>query len=128
MKKSILILMISLFIFSCDSAKKETIVEKPTVKEEVAANYKSIEVEIEGMTCEIGCARTIQSKLSKFKGVTYSKVSFETKTGQFTYDANKIKQEDIVNKISGIAGGDLYSVTKTEDIELIIKEEVNKID
>ena len=116
-------LIIALVIFSCNNNKKEPIAEKPEVKkEEVTANYKSIEVDIEGMTCEIGCARTIQSKLSKVAGVTYSKVSFETKKGQFTYDVNKVSQEDIVKKINGIAGGDLYFVTKTQEIQDILKE------
>jgi len=102
--------------------KKEPIAENPEVKKEaIAANYKSVEVDIEGMTCEIGCARTIQSKLSKVAGVTYSKVSFETKKGQFTFDLNKVSQEDIVKKINGIAGGDLYSVTKTKELQDILK-------
>ena len=118
MKKSLFILLLFSFIFSCDSVKKETPTEKKDdKKEEVAAVYKSIEVDIEGMTCEIGCARTIQSKLSKLPGVTNSKVTFESKKGQFTFDTNKVSQEDIVNKISGIAGGDLYSVTNTKSIE-----------
>ena len=118
MKKLILILLLFSFIFSCDSVKKDTPTEKKeNKKEEVAANYKSIEVDIEGMTCEIGCARTIQSKLSKFPGVTYSKVTFASKKGQFTFDSNKVSKEDIVNKISGIAGGDLYSISGTKTIE-----------
>lgn len=121
MKNLFSVLIISLVIFSCNNTKKEPINEKPEVKkEEVAANYKSIEVDIEGMTCEIGCARLIESKLFKVDGIDYSKVSFETKKGQFTFDANKISQEDIVKKINGIAGGDLYSVTKTKEIQDIL--------
>jgi len=117
MKNLLTILILAIAFFSCNEVKKgETKDEAVTKTEEVAANYKNIEVEIEGMTCEIGCARTIQSKLSKVDGVTYSKVDFESKKGQFTYDANKISQNDIVNKINGIAGGDLYAVTKTAEI------------
>ena len=122
MKKIISILTIVFVLFSCDNDKKEASVEKSGVeKQEIAANYKSIEVEIEGMTCEIGCAKTIESKLSKTKGVTFSKVNFEAKTGQFTFDENKISQEDIVKKINGIGGGDLYKATKITEIEEIKK-------
>jgi len=122
MKNSFLILIISLILISCNETKKENTVEQTDTKlEEVAANYKSIEVDIEGMTCEIGCARTIQSKLSKVKGVTYSKVDFESKKGIFTYDSNKLSENDITNKIDGIAGGDVYSVTKTEELDKIVK-------
>ncbi|MFA5298673.1 MAG: heavy metal-associated domain-containing protein [Lutibacter sp.] len=127
MKKIISILTIAFLLFSCNDSKKVAPVEKSGVeKQEIAANYKSIEVEIEGMTCEIGCARTIESKLSKVKGVTYSKVNFEAKTGQFTFDENKISQEDIAKKISGIGGGNLYKATKITEIEGIKKNEENK--
>ena len=117
MKNIVSIILIALVVFSCNTSKKESLIESSEVKnEEVAANYKSIEMDIEGMTCEIGCARTIQSKLSKIDGVTYSKVNFETKKGQFTFDENKVDKETLLNKIEGIGGGDLYKVTKTNYI------------
>ena len=126
MKKIILLFALSIFVFSCSETTK-----KPTSKKEVkntkemAANYKSLEVDIEGMTCEIGCARTIQSKLSKMDGVVYSKVNFEAKKGQFTYDANKLSENDIVQKINGIAGGDLYKVVKATELKDVIYDKVN---
>ena len=123
MKNLISIFIISVLLFSCNTDKKQSVLEKSNVKkEEVAANYKSIEVDIEGMTCEIGCARTIESKLSKYNGVTYSNVSFEAKKGQFTFDSNKISQEDIISKITGIAGGEIYSISKTKEIKAPKKE------
>ena len=130
MKNLLTTLILAIVFFSCNEVKKEKKNEKSEVKtevktEEVAANYKSIEVEIEGMTCEIGCARLIQSKLSKVDGITYTKVDFESKKGQFTYDSNKISQNDIVKKINGIAGGDLYSVTKTEELSEIKKDSIS---
>ena len=107
-------------LFSCNGAKKDANINKSGIeKQEIAASYKSIEVEIEGMTCEIGCAKTIESKLSKVEGVTYSKVNFVGKIGQFTFDENKISQDDIAKKISGIGGGALYKATKITEIEEI---------
>jgi len=126
MKNLIVIIALTFICSSCNEIKKEKEIKKTEVNtEEVAENFKSIEVEIKGMTCEIGCARTIQSKLSKMEGVTFSKVDFESKKGQFTYDANKISQNDIVKKINGIAGGDLYSVTKTEELSEIKKDSIS---
>jgi len=120
MKKVISILAIVFFLFSCNDGKKEVSDKNYGIeKQEVAANYKTIEVEIEGMTCEIGCAKTIESKLSKTQGVTYSKVNFEGKVGYFTFDENKINQEDIAKKIAGIGGGALYKATKITEIEEI---------
>lgn len=63
------------------------------------------------MTCEIGCARTIQSKLSKTKGVKFAEVNFEKKKGIVEYDANAISKKQIVSVVEQIAGGDLYKVT-----------------
>jgi mercuric ion binding protein len=120
MKKAISILTLAFVLCSCNETKKDSITDKSgNEKQEVAASYKNIEVEIEGMTCEIGCAKTIESKLSKVKGVTYSKVNFEAKIGKFTYDENKISQEDIAKKIAGIGGGALYKTTKITEIEEI---------
>lgn len=123
MKKIITLLLLTLFIVSCGDKKAPLNKEKTSPKkEQVAANLKSIEVNIEGMTCEIGCARTIQSKLSKVDGVAYAKVNFDAKKGIFTYDSNKLSKNDIVKKINGIAGGDLYKATKTTEIDSIIKK------
>jgi Cu+-exporting ATPase len=83
---------------------------------QIAQDLRSIEVSIEGMTCEIGCARTIQSKLSKVEGVSASIVDFESGKGFFTYDANQIDQKVIVDKITGIAGGEVYSVSSVSEI------------
>jgi len=123
MKKYLSILLVAFALFSCNETKKENVEKDASVKtQEVAAVYQNLEVEIEGMTCEIGCARLIESKLSKVDGVTYSDVDFESKTGQFTFDTNKVNKEDIVKKIGGIAGGDLYKVVKTTKIDSIIQK------
>lgn len=127
MKKTISILIMAFVLFSCNEAKKEVSEEKSGIeKQEVTANYRTIEVEIEGMTCEIGCAKTIESKLSKTEGITYSKVNFEDKVGKFTYDENKISEEDIAKKIAGIGGGALYKATKITEIEEINAFKENK--
>lgn len=121
--KKIIILLFIFAAFSCNETNKKSLNTKNEAeKTEVAANLKSIEVEIEGMTCEIGCARLIQSKLSKVEGIKYTKVSFESGKGQFTFDSNKLSNDDIAEKISKIAGGDLYSVSKTTEIDLIVNE------
>jgi len=106
----------SLFlIISCNNSPKPA--EKIVLKEKI----ETIEVNIKGMTCEIGCAKLIESKISKLEGVTYSKVNFEEKIGKISFDSNKISKEEIVKNINGIAGGDLYKVTSTKLIEESLK-------
>lgn len=123
MKKIVFVFLTALILTACNNNSKiqDNKVEKSETKTEVAANYKSIEVEIEGMTCEIGCARTIESKLSKVEGITYSKVDFDSKKGTFTFDSNKLNDSDITNKINGIAGGDVYFAVKTTYLNEIVK-------
>tara|TARA_R110001583_G_scaffold28190_2_gene100365 strand:- start:5456 stop:5821 length:366 start_codon:yes stop_codon:yes gene_type:complete len=121
MKKIASLLIIVLITVSCNETKKEDSTTTAN-KKEVAANYKSIEVEIEGMTCEIGCARLIQSKLSKVDGITYTKVDFESKKGIFTFDSNKLTKEDIALNVSKIADGNLYAISKIKELDSIIKK------
>ncbi|WP_117879727.1 heavy-metal-associated domain-containing protein [Aureibaculum luteum] len=85
--------------------------------ENIAANLEKISLEIDGMTCEIGCARTIQSKLSKTKGVKMAEVDFENKTGVVEFDSNRITEDEIVDIVEQIAGGDLYKVNEVKKAE-----------
>lgn len=106
-------LLVSFFTVSCKEASKGA---KEGVEKSVKAeNLKEIEVGIDGMTCQIGCAKTIESKLSKMEGINSVSVSFEDKLGKIVYDANKVSQEEITKKITGIAGGETYSVISVKE-------------
>lgn len=88
------------------TAQQEVIPSKPAKKENVA-------LKISGMTCEIGCAKTIQSKLSKKEGVLNAKVVFKDSIATIAYDANTTSKKDLINYIEGIAGGDFYKASET---------------
>lgn len=117
MQKRILLLgtLILLFLFSC---KDENKVSEKAISEKVAVqDIKKVEVEIEGMTCEIGCAKLIESKLSKANGVQFVSVSFEEKKGEIEFDASIIDEEQIREVIEAAGGGDLYTVVSSKLIE-----------
>ena len=99
--KLLMLFSVILILSSCE--KKEISTD---------ADLKKVALNIEGMTCEIGCARTIQSKLSKTEGVKFAKVNFDKKKGVVEYDANTISEKQIVGIVEKIAGGDLYKVTE----------------
>lgn len=108
-----------LFFISCESRKEA----KPNMKEAsetnvVAQNLKQVKVDIKGMTCEIGCARLIQSKLYKADGVTFAKISFEDSSGIVKFDQNRISEEGIKKIIEKTAGGDIYAVAAIHEIDL----------
>ena len=112
-----------LFFVSCDSFKKSGKDTKEDVKTHVIAeNIQEVKIDIKGMTCEIGCARLIQSKLYKADGISYAKVSFEDSSGVVRFDQNRIDREKIKEIIEKTAGGEIYSVVSMEDVSL---EEMN---
>lgn len=113
MKTKGILAILFLAVFSFTACKKEA-PKKTETKEVVAANLQKVSLNISGMTCEIGCAKTIQSKLSKKEGVAKATVVFTDSIAKVEYDANKISADDLVTFIDGIAGGDMYKATKIE--------------
>lgn len=85
----------------------EDIMEQPNL----AANYQKAEFTIEGMTCAMGCAATIQKNLSKIEGIKNAKVDFESKLAYVEYDQDKVNFDLITETVTKTGSGDIYSVT-----------------
>ena len=107
---ALLISSISISSCSFNDAKTNT----KASKNEVAKILKteSVSLAISGMTCEIGCAKTIQSKLSKKEGVSDAEVVFTDSIATITFNSNKTSAEDLSSFITGIAGGNLYTASE----------------
>jgi Cu+-exporting ATPase len=112
----IVFIAIGLTISCKENKPKETAPKTETISKE--ASLQKITLNIEGMTCEIGCAKTIESKLSKMAGIQSAKIVFDEKIGEIVFDVNQITKEDIKKKITGIGNGELYTVSNTKEIEL----------
>ena len=104
MKVQKLICTIAIACFVLTGCKKE-------VSQEV--KKENVSLAISGMTCEIGCAKTIQSKLSKKEGVLDAKVIFTDSIANIEFDANKTSKADLIAFVDGIAGGELYKASET---------------
>ena len=127
-KLTLVILLICVAVWSC---KNETEPEIKIIKtSESLANTKmdndkilaKAEFNIEGMTCAIGCAKTIEKKLAKMDGVKYAKVDFEKKLAQVEYDesiVNTVSLENTVTKAS-----DSYSVNDMKTVDFFSNETV----
>ena len=111
------LLISSISISSCSFNDAKTYTK--TSKNEVAKILKteSVSLAISGMTCEIGCAKTIQSKRSKKQGVTKANVIFIDSIATIEFDPNKTSTEDLTSFINGIAGGELYKASKITAIK-----------
>ena len=101
-----------LMIWSCSDEPKK--LKSENVKSGVLqmAKIQTVSFAVSGMTCEIGCAKTIQSKLSKKQGVTKANVIFTDSIATIEFDPNKTSTEDLTSFINGIAGGELYKASK----------------
>ena len=116
MKISKFIAVAFLAVFTFSACKTEVKKVQKETKEIKTENLQKMAFNISGMTCEIGCAKTIQSKLSKKAGIASAKVIFKDSLGLVEFDANAISKEDITAFVNGIAGGDLYKVNNAKSV------------
>jgi copper chaperone CopZ len=86
-------------------------------KETLPVQKENVSLAISGMTCEIGCAKTIESKLSKKEGVLNAKVVFKDSIATVEFDANKTSKKDLIAFVDGIAGGELYKASVASEKE-----------
>ena len=80
---------------------------------------------IDGMTCAMGCAKTIEKKLAKLDGVKSAQVDFEKQSARVEYDSNKQTPETLVETVEAVAGGNTYKVSDVKssaDQAMFIKE------
>jgi len=47
------------------------------------------------MTCEMGCAKTIEKKMAKMEGVKTAKVDFDTRLAMVEYDEAKVSPKSL---------------------------------
>lgn len=76
-----------------------------------AKNPETASFHIEGMTCAIGCAKTIEEDLSNMDGVQTASVDFEKKQATVQFDADKLSADDLVKKAEAAADGATYKVS-----------------
>lgn len=107
-KLFIVLFFTSFTLVSC----KEKATSNEVKKVAFAAKMENVSLHISGMTCEIGCAKIIQSKLYKKEGIAEAKVVFKDSIATVDFDANKISKAEIITFIDGIAGGEMYKASE----------------
>ena len=112
-----LALLMMLSLASCKQENKEVVAEetkKEAVSEADLAKMQTASFTIDGMTCAMGCAKTIENKLAEQEGVVQAVVDFDTKIATVKFDAEKQSLESLTKTIEGVAGGDSYKVTESK--------------
>lgn len=108
------ILFISIFAFflivSCKPETKTQLKTIPKKSNAIAKQPETAQFTIEGMTCAIGCAKTIQTDLSHLEGVQEAVVNFDTKTAIVSFDATIQSGETLKKTVMAAADGATYRV------------------
>ncbi|HMI05958.1 MAG TPA: heavy metal-associated domain-containing protein [Flavobacterium sp.] len=116
--KSLLALSVSAMLFvSCkqtDSAPKAEGDAVASTEKAAPAKMETASFNIEGMTCAIGCAKTIEKELSGMDGVQKATVDFDKKTATVEFDANKQTPETLVKTVEATADGKTYKVSNVQ--------------
>jgi copper chaperone CopZ len=109
----------SLLFLGCKEKTAETAITaatetaSPKAKQEIAtANLQTASFVIEGMTCQVGCANTIQGELSGLDGVQSATVDFDKKLGTVTFDKTVLTTESLVKIVQATGDGKTYTVSK----------------
>lgn len=122
-KTLVLLTTIALFSVSCKDNTQPEIktvdMEQPTTASEKQldpnATYAKAEFGIEGMTCEMGCAKTIEKKIAKMEGVKSAIVDFNTRMAMVEYDNAKVTPTSLEEAVGAV--GDAYSVKNMKTVE-----------
>lgn len=105
----------STLLFSCkDTASKPVAgTDETNTKKEVAvaAKPETASFKIEGMTCAMGCAKTIETKLSKLDGVQKATVDFDKKEATVDFDAAVLTPEKLTKTVETTGDGQTYKVS-----------------
>ncbi|MES2748081.1 MAG: heavy-metal-associated domain-containing protein [Bacteroidota bacterium] len=107
-------LVSALFVGCKDTASKPVTADSATTEKKViavATRPETATFNIEGMTCSMGCAKTIEEKLAEMDGVQNVKVDFETKTATVNFDLDKLQTTDLTKAVEGCADGKTYKVS-----------------
>ena len=85
--------------------------EAPKEHKAIAAeNIQTASFEIEGMTCAMGCAKTIEKELSNLDGVEKATVDFDKKTATVVFDKTIQNQENLTKVVQATGDGKTYKV------------------
>ncbi|MDA8847641.1 cation transporter [Flavobacteriaceae bacterium] len=121
LKNILSVTFILIILSSCKTDKKVEIKtidissEKISQKLDPNAVYSKAEFSIKGMTCEMGCAKTIEKKLAKMDGMKSATVDFKNELALVEFDVAKINPLSITKTVNDISN--IYSVENMQIIK-----------
>ena len=126
-KKLLLTIVVLVFSLACKNNAAPEIktietdsADLATYKVDPNVIYTKAEFSIDGMTCEIGCAKSIEKKMAKLDGVKFAKVDFEKKLAMVEYDQAKVSPKTLEETVAKV--GEVYKVKGMKTVEEFSKE------
>lgn len=106
----------STLFFSCKDTASKPIEHNTEASQEkkvsVAAKPETASFKIDGMTCAIGCAKSIETRLANMNGVQKATVDFDNKQATVSFDAAILNSAKIVKAVESIGDGETYTVSE----------------
>lgn len=120
-----LVLALVFVVISCKNSEQPELKSVNTEVNEVEkkldpnATYAKAEFTIKGMTCEIGCARTIQKNLAKMDGVKSAKVDFEKELAMVEFDEAMVDFNALEKAVTKTS--ETYEVSEMKTVDDFLK-------
>lgn len=115
----IAIFVLALLLVNCKNSTSPEVKTVEVTQEESTtdpnATYAKAEFTVNGMTCEIGCARTIEKKIAQMDGVKSAKVDFDRKLAMVEYNDAKVTPTLLEKTVTNVA--EVYSVSDMKTVE-----------
>ena len=126
LKLTVPLVLILVLILNCKQNKEAEIISVETANSQIhnetpqanVLNYATATFTIKGMTCEMGCARAIENKLSKLDGMSRANVNFKEEKATVKFDANKVDETLLISTVNSVSQTSSYSV---EGFKMILK-------
>jgi len=123
-KNTITIAVLALVVIACKNNAKPEVktvdveVSKKDVKPTLNPNatYAKVEFNIKGMTCAVGCAKSIEKKMAKMEGVKMAKVDFDKELAMVEFDEAKVTPKSLEEAVAKVS--DVYKVQEIKTVEV----------
>ncbi len=124
LRNIVAVALVTVSIIACKSDKEPEVKTIETTSEintnaakklDPNATYAKAEFGIEGMTCAMGCAKTIEKKIAKMDGVKSAKVDFEKELAMVEYDDAMVTPKTLEEAVA--KAGDTYKVKDMKTVE-----------
>lgn len=82
-----------------NEVKAQSQIKEDTAKMEQSKKTTKLQLNVEGMSCQAGCANGIDNMLKQQRGVIKSKTTYDTGTSVIWFNGEAISQKEIIDLI-----------------------------